>query len=107
MRSLKPQLAAFSILLGSAGVLAAPPVAGASRSTPPAHLPQPDPAQSRSFTGTIVRDKSQYLLRDESGKAWKVDDPDRVKSYEDKRVRINGRLDPDGKTIHIDSVELA
>ena len=93
----------LSILLGGA-VFSIAPSSAASQA--PAQQ-QPDPARSRTFTGTVARENGQYTLRDESGKSWKVDDPDRVKPYEGKRVEITGRLDPDGLTIHIDSVNAA
>jgi len=65
-----------------------------------------DPAREQSFAGTVVEAGESYLLRDESGKEWRLDSPDRVKPYAGKRVRIQGRPDPDS-TIHVDSIEAA
>jgi hypothetical protein len=96
----------FVFTLAFACVHATPLDAAVLQSSPPAQT-QPDPARSRTFTGTIVRRGGQYLLRDSAGKAWKVDDPARVKSYEGKTVKVTGRLGPDATTIHIDSIETA
>jgi uncharacterized protein YdeI (BOF family) len=58
-------------------------------------------AQGQIFAGTIKKTGDKYVLQDASGTAYDVDRQDLVKKYEGQRVRINGTLDPDGKTIHV------
>ena len=50
---------------------------------------------------TITKSGDKYVLQDASGTTYDIDRQDLVKPHEGKRVRINGTLDPDGKTIHV------
>jgi len=65
---------------------------------------QADPAREQQLAGMIVRKGSQYLLRDSSGKSWKIDNRVKVRPYAGKSVTVGGRTDADGMTIHIDSI---
>ncbi|MGA7857046.1 MAG: DUF5818 domain-containing protein [Terracidiphilus sp.] len=72
--------------------------------------PQPDqtqqmPAKSASFTGTVVKEGDQYVLRDSSGEVYKLDDSTKAQQFEGKQVKVTGRLDADAKMIHVDSIE--
>ena len=77
--------------------------------TPPPSQQQPDPdsqgqsqqTQVQTFSGTIMKSGDKYVLQDASGTNYDIDRQDLVKSHEGKKVRINGILDPDGKTIHV------
>ena len=62
---------------------------------------QSQQAQVQTFAGTIVKSGDKYVLGDTSGTNYDIDRQDLVKSHEGKKVRINGSLDPDGKTIHV------
>ena len=53
------------------------------------------------FSGTIVKSGDKLVLQDTSGTTYDIDRQDLAKKYEGKQVRINGTLDPDGKTIHV------
>jgi len=57
--------------------------------------------QTQTFSGTITKAGDKYVLQDASGTSYDIDRQDLVKSHEGKKVRINGTLDPDGKTIHV------
>ena len=58
--------------------------------------------QSQTFSGTIMKSGSKYVLQDAaSGKTYDIDNQDVAKKYDGKQVRINGTLDSDGKTIHV------
>jgi uncharacterized protein YdeI (BOF family) len=57
--------------------------------------------QGQIFAGTIKKTGDKYVLQDASGTSYDVDRQDLVKKYEGQKVRINGTLDPDGKTIHV------
>jgi len=78
-----------------------------SPSQPPAQQTAPDSqaqsqqTQVQTFAGTIVKVGDKYVLQDASGTSFDVDRQDLVKPHEGKKVRINGTLDPDGKTIHV------
>jgi len=74
--------------------------------TPPAlAAPAPDSSKSTTFTGTIVKDGEQYVLRDSSGSVYKLDDSSRAQNFEGKSVKVTGRLDVDSKLIHVDTIE--
>jgi len=62
---------------------------------------QPAQAQTQTFAGTITKAGEKYVLQDASGTTYDIDRQDLVKAHEGKKVRINGTLDPDGKTIHV------
>jgi uncharacterized protein DUF5818 len=62
---------------------------------------QSQQAQVQTFAGTIIEAGDKYVLQDANGTTYDIDRQDLVKSHEGKKVRINGTLDPDGKTIHV------
>jgi|SRR5579863_3621075 len=65
----------------------------------------PDTAKSTTFTGTVVKDGEQYVLRDSSGSVYKLDDSSRAQAFEGKTVKVTGRLDSNSKMIHVDSIQ--
>lgn len=82
------------------------PVIQEPQTTPPALVqPDPDSSKSATFTGTILKDGEQYVLRDSSGGVYKLDDSSRAQSFEGKTVKVTGRLDAETKLIHVDTIE--
>jgi hypothetical protein len=75
----------------------------AQSANPPAQQQQP---AAQTFTGTIVKDGSRYVLKVSSNSAYQLDDQDRAKQYEGKQVKIAGTLDANGNSLHITSIEL-
>lgn len=73
----------------------------AQQQAPPDAQNQSQQAQGQTFAGTIMKSGDKYVLQDASGTNYDIDRQDLVKSHEGKKVRINGTLDPDGKTIHV------
>jgi uncharacterized protein YdeI (BOF family) len=73
-------------------------------SQPPEESQQPQD-KSITLTGTVVRDAGQFLLRDSSGQVYKLDDPERVKPFEGKAVKVVGQLDSDAELIHVETIE--
>ncbi len=63
------------------------------------------PQQSKTFTGTVLKSGAQYVLRDASGKVFKLDDPESAKPYEGKSVKVTGQLDEQAMLIHVESIE--
>jgi uncharacterized protein YdeI (BOF family) len=90
-----------------------PSQAGGQQSQPPAQAPdqsgqqapdsqaQSQQPQGQIFAGTVVKSGNKYVLQDAGGTAYDVDRQDLMKKYEGQKVRVNGTLDPDGKTIHV------
>lgn len=71
----------------------------------PDQMPNPDASKSTTFTGTVVKDGEQYVLRDSSGSVYKLDDSQRAQTFEGKTVKVTGRLDSQSKMIHVDSIQ--
>lgn len=107
------------LTLGLSGVLLAQQPSDPSAQQQPSQPSQPSQqpsqqspdsqAQSQSapasggqvFTGTVTKSGDKYVLQTADGMSYDVDDQAALKKYEGKQVRINGTLDPDGKTIHV------
>ena len=70
---------------------------------------QPDQSQTKSatFTGKIVRNGDQYMLRDSSGQVFGLDDSEKAKPFEGKTVKVTGQLDEQAKVIHVENIEAA
>ncbi len=66
---------------------------------------QPDQAKAKTFTGTVLKSGSEYVLRDASGQTYKLDNPESAKPYEGKAVKVVGQLDEQAMMIHVESIE--
>lgn len=73
----------------------------------PGQMQSQDQPQSKTFTGTIAKSGSTYVLRDSSGQTYKLDAPDQAQSFEGKAVTVTGQLDPQSNTIHVESIQPA
>lgn len=73
--------------------------------TPPDQAMPNQNSRTTTFTGRVVKDGEQYVLRDSSGSIYKLDDSSRAQAFEGKTVKVTGRLDPDSKMIHVDSIQ--
>ena len=78
-----------------------PPSPPSQQQAAPDGQSQSQQAQVQTFAGTIMKSGDKYVLQEASGTNYDIDRQDLVKSHEGKKVRINGTLDPDGKTIHV------
>jgi len=115
MQSLKRNLAALSILyvalIAALALASGSPLAGANfaraQDQPQQPQQQPDQKQAKSstYTGTVVKNGNDFVLRDSSGAMYKLDDPDRAKPFEGKPVKVTGVLDEQANVIHVESIE--
>jgi hypothetical protein len=77
----------------------AAPTAPAATDSPSA---TPQASGVQSFTGTVVKSGDKYVLQEsETGTMYDLDSQERVKSFEGKKVKVQGTLDANGKMIHI------
>lgn len=76
-----------------------------AQTSPDQTTPSQDQAKATTFTGTIVKDGENYVLRDSSGGIYKLDDSSRAQTFEGKTVKVTGKLDADSKMIHVDSIQ--
>ncbi|HWW13382.1 MAG TPA: DUF5818 domain-containing protein [Candidatus Dormibacteraeota bacterium] len=83
------------------------PIPQTGQQAQPANPPaQPQPPAAQTFTGTIVKDGSRYVLKVSSNSAYQLDDQEKAKQYEGKQVKISGTPDANGNSLHILSIEL-
>jgi hypothetical protein len=80
------------------------PFVGASSAAVPAWTQQ-SAAASATFTGTILRNGEQFVLRDPEGHIFRLDDPRHAQPYEGKAVKVTGTLDTGAKLIHVERIE--
>ena len=76
-----------------------------SQAQPDQATPNQDSAKATTFTGTIMKDGEQWVLRDSSGGVYKLDDSTRAQAFEGKTVKVTGRLDASSKMIHVDTIQ--
>jgi hypothetical protein len=76
-----------------------------SQAQPDQSTPNQDSAKTSTFTGTIMKDGEQWVLRDSSGNVYKLDDSSRAQAFEGKTVKVTGRLDANSKMIHVDTIQ--
>jgi hemolysin activation/secretion protein len=74
--------------------------------------PQEQPGQGQApaastFTGTVVKNGEQYMLRDSSGQVFGLDDSSKAQPFEGKTVKVTGELDQQAKVIHVENIESA
>jgi len=102
---LGPQLIAWSLLQNPQPV--GQPMPEPSQQSQDLNPPAPPhkPA-AQTFTGTIAKDGSRYVLKVSSNTAYQLDDQERAKQYEGKQVRVDGTLSPKDNSLHVVNIEL-
>jgi hypothetical protein len=63
--------------------------------------------QTATFTGTVLRNGEQFMLRDSSGQIYRLDDPQHAQPFEGKAVKVTGTLDREARVIHVERIESA
>ncbi len=77
-----------------------------SQPQPDQTQPQADQGQSvKTFTGTVQKSGSNFVLRDGAGQMFKLDDSARAKPYVGKAVKVKGQLDEQAMLIRVQSIE--
>jgi len=99
---LGPQLIAWS------QVQKPQPVSSQQQAHPDAPQSEPDAQQqtARTITGVIAKVESSYVLQTGDSLTYKLDDADKAKPYDGKRVRVEGILDPTTGILHVSSIQL-
>jgi hypothetical protein len=69
---------------------------------------QPEtPTSTRNITGIIVKQGEKYMLKADDNTTYQLDNQNRARQYQDKQVRVVGRVDAKSNSLHIESIELA
>jgi uncharacterized protein YdeI (BOF family) len=63
--------------------------------------------QTGTYTGTVLRNGEQFVLRDAAGQIYRLDDPREAQTFEGKPVKVTGKLDTDARLIHVERIEPA
>jgi hypothetical protein len=71
---------------------------------------QPDsgaqPSTAQSVSGIVMKVAGKYVLETADNLAYQLDDQDKARQYEGKRVKVTGTLDRTTSIIHVTSIEL-
>jgi hypothetical protein len=62
-------------------------------------------ATAQSFTGTVNKEASSFVLQVSQSVSYKLDNQQQVQQYEGQRVRVTGTLDSSINLIHVEKVE--
>lgn len=62
---------------------------------------------SQTFTGTIMKDGNQYVLKTADNITYQLDDQDRARKFEDKQVELMGILNSATNLIQVRDIKAA
>jgi uncharacterized protein YdeI (BOF family) len=68
---------------------------------------QAQQGQTGTYTGTVLRNGEQFVLRDTAGQIYRLDDPREAQTFENKSVKVTGKLDTEARLIHVERIEPA
>lgn len=69
--------------------------------------PAAQEAEHQTFTGQITNHDGTYMLHGEDGKTYKLDDQDKAKEFDGKKVHVTGTLDEESMVIQVSAIEEA
>ena len=62
--------------------------------------------ESKTFTGTIIKNGDNFVLSDSASKlSYILDDRGKACPYEGKKVRVTGTIDSATNTIHVEAIQ--
>lgn len=67
---------------------------------------QAEQSPADSFTGKIVKDGAEYVLRGAGSTTYHLDQQSEFQRFENQSVRVTGKLETGTNTIHVVKVEL-
>jgi uncharacterized protein YdeI (BOF family) len=96
------------ILLSAAGLLMILPVVPKIVSSAPSSLLAQERPQEKTkiFSGTIIKDRDNFILSDSANKlSYILDDARQASQYEGKKVKVTGTVDAANNTIHVQTIQ--
>ncbi len=69
--------------------------------------PAAQETEAQTFTGQIMNHDGKYSLQDEDGKTYQLDNQDKAKEFDGKKVKVTGTLDEENMTISMKEIEEA
>jgi hypothetical protein len=83
---------------------AIPTIASATRL--PSLAQQESKQQTKTFSGTVIKNGDNFVLTDGASKlSYVLDDPQKASPYEGKRVKVTGTVDIASNTIHVETIQ--
>ena len=74
-------------------------------------VPEQQPAVTQApqqvFKGKIKKERERYVLKLEGDSTYQLDDQQKVRSYEDRNVKIEGTWNENGRSVHVVSIQSA
>lgn len=67
--------------------------------------PAAQETESQAFVGQIANHDGTYALHGEDGKTYQLDDQDKAKSFDGKKVKVTGTLDEESMLIQVEEIE--
>jgi hypothetical protein len=99
----------------SARAMQPQPTSVVQEAVPPQQTPsQPDQSKAKQqalvVTGTIVKNGSDFVLKDDKGTIYRLDAQDKAAQFENKSVKVTGKLEPAANEnqiamLHVDAIE--
>jgi len=68
--------------------------------------PQNEDSPAQTFTGKIVKDGAEYVLRAANNTTYALIEQSEVKQYENQNVRVVGKIETGTNRIHVVKIEL-
>jgi Protein of unknown function (DUF5818) len=94
----------FSVA-GALLFLAATPQLGLA-SIPRASQMQEAQPETKSFTGTVMKQGEKFVLSDTADKTdYVLDDAQKASQFEGKKVKVTGTVDMANNTIHVETIQ--
>jgi uncharacterized protein YdeI (BOF family) len=96
------------ILLSAAGLLMIlPAVPKIATAAPASAMMQEQPREkTKIFSGTVIKDRDNFILSDAANKlSYILDDPRQASQYEGKKVKVTGTVDAANNTIHVQTIQ--
>ena len=69
--------------------------------------PATQETEAQTFVGQIMNHDGKYALHSEDGKTYQLDNQDKAKEFDGKKVKITGTLDEESMVIHVSEIEEA
>ncbi|HET6144997.1 MAG TPA: DUF5818 domain-containing protein [Candidatus Acidoferrales bacterium] len=96
------------ILLSMAGLLMLLPVIpGIAVAAPSSRATQAQSEEkTRIFSGTVIKDRDNFILSDAANKlSYILDNTREASKYEGKKVKVTGIVDAANNTIHVETIQ--
>jgi hypothetical protein len=62
--------------------------------------------QSKTFSGTVMKEGDNFVLADTANKtSYMLDDAQKASQYEGKKVKVTGTVDTASNTIHVETIQ--